>query len=180
MAKNKQAITKAVEEYKNKVIIPTVEARLKSWCSQILDAAIMARERNPKAHNFTGNFLNSIVVCLYREREPVIAYYAHDRVPEAIMPKMKKRARKRVFFKKDYDGQESAYLPTIDTNGGWGYDDAQAFFEAYVPRGNNLFDVVVAYPVEYANWVQMERATTGILNTYAYVERTGMTFLKLK
>lgn len=180
MARNKAVITKAVENYKNQVIIPTMEAELKKWCSHILDAAIMARQRNTRAHNFTGNLLNSIVVCLYKNRKPVMAWYAHDRVPEAIMPKMKKRLRKRIFFKRDYDGEESAYLPTVETNGGWGRDDAQEFFESYKPKGNNLFDIVVAYTVEYANWVQMERGTAGILNTYAYAERTGKTFLKLK
>lgn len=180
MARNKAVITKAVEDYKNRVIIPTMEARLKSWCSQILDASILARQRNPKAHNFTGNLLNSIVVCLYKNREPVMAWYASDRVPEAIMPKMKKRQRKRVFFSRDYDGRESAYLPTVETNGGWGKDDAQNFFENYVPKGNNLFDVVIAYPVEYADWVQMHRATTGILNAYSYAERTGVRFMRLK
>lgn len=91
MTRNKAVITKAVEDYKNRVIIPTMEARLKSWCSQILDAFILARQRNPKAHNFTGNLLNSIVVCLYRNKEPVMAWFASDRVPEAIVPKMKKR-----------------------------------------------------------------------------------------
>lgn len=180
MARNKAVITKAVEDYKNRVIIPTMEARLKSWCSQILDASLLARQRDPKAHNFTGNLLNSIVVCLYRNKEPVMAWFASDRVPEAIVPKMKKRQRKRVFFSRDYDGTESAYLPTVETNGGWGKDDAQNFFENYVPKGNNLFDVVIAYPVEYADWVQMHRATTGILNAYQYVERTGMRFMKLK
>lgn len=180
MARNKATIQKAVENYKNQVIIPTMEAELKKWCSHILDAAIMVRQRNPKAHNFTGNLLNSIVVCLYKNGRPIIAYFSSDIVPEAIMPKMKKRLRKRVFFKRDYDGEESAYLPTIETNGGWGKDDAQEFFESYKPKGNNLFDIVVAYTVEYANWVQMERGTAGILNTYAYAERTGKTFLKLK
>ena len=180
MARNKAVITKAVEDYKNRVIIPTMEARLKSWCSQILDAAILARQRNKRAHNFTGNLLNSIVVCLYKNRKPVMAWYAHDRVPEAIMPKMKMRLRKRIFFKRDYDGEESAYLPTIETNGGWGKDDAQEFFESYKPKGNNLFDVVVAYTVEYANWVQMERGTAGILQTLQYAERTGKQFMRLK
>ncbi len=180
MARNKTVIAKAVENYKNQVIIPTMEAELKKWCSQILDAAILARQRNPKAHNFTGNLLNSIVVCLYKNREPVMAWFAHDRVPEAIMPKMKKRQRKRIFFNRDYDGEESAYLPTVDTNGGWGYEDAQAFFETYTPKGNHLFDIVVAYPVEYADWVQIQRATTGILNTYQFAERTGRTFMRLK
>ena len=88
--------------------------------------------------------------------------------------------RKRIFFKRDYDGEESAYLPTIETNGGWGKDDAQEFFESYKPKGNNLFDVVVAYTVEYANWVQMERGTAGILQTLQYAERTGKQFMRLK
>ena len=180
MARNKGIIAKAVENYKNQVIIPTMEAELKKWCSQILDAAIKARMRNPKAHNFTGNLIDSIVICLYRKKKPVMAWYAHDRVPEAIMPKMRKRLRKRVFFKRDYDGEESAYLPTIETNGGWGYEDAQEFFESYTPKGNYLFDIVVAYPVEYANWVQMQRASTGILNTWQFAERTGCTFMRLK
>lgn len=180
MARNKATIQKAVENYKNQVIIPTMEAELKKWCSHILDAAIMARQRNPKAHNFTGNLLNSIVVCLYKNRQPVMAWYAHDRVPEAIMPKMRKRLRKRIFFKRDYDGEESAYLPTVETNGGWGYEDAQEFFETYTPKGNYLFDIVVAYPVEYGEWVQMQRATTGILNVWSFAERTGRTFMRLK
>lgn len=180
MARNKAVIAKAVEKYKQQVIIPTMEAALKKWCRKILDAAIMARQRNPKAHNFTGNLLNSIVVCLYKNGEPVIAYFASDLVPEAIMPKMKKRQRKRVFFSPDYDGQESAYLPTVETNGGWGRDDAQNFFENYKPKGNNLFDIVVAYTTEYADWVEANRATTGILNSYAYAERTGRTFMRLR
>lgn len=180
MAKNKAVINRAVDHYKNQVIIPKMEAELEKWCSHILDAAIMERQMNPNAHNFTGNLLNSIVVCLYRNRKPVMAWYAHDRVPEAIMPKMKKRLRKRVFFKRDYDGEPSAYLPTVDTNGGWGYEDAQEFFESYTPNGNNLFDIVVAYTVEYANWVQIQRATTGILNTWNFVKRTGCTFMRLK
>lgn len=180
MARNKATIQKAVENYKNQVIIPTMEAELKKWCSHILDAAIMARQRNPRAHNLTGNLLNSIVVCLYRNGDPVIAYFSSDIVPEAILPKMRKRLRKRVFFKRDYDGKESAYLPTIETNGGWGKDDAQEFFESYTPKGNNLFDVVVAYTVEYANWVQMERGTAGILQTLQYAERTGKQFMRLK
>ena len=180
MARNKPIIAKAVEEYKNRVIIPTTEERLKSWCSEILHAAILARQRNPNAHNFTGNLLNSIVVCLYKNREPVMAWYAADRVPEAIRPKMKQRKRKRVFFRPDYDGENSAYLPTVDTNGGWGVDDAQDFFENYTPKGKNLFDIVIAYPVEYANWIEQNRATTGILNYYLFPKRTGIQFLQLK
>ena len=43
----------------------------------------------------------------------------------------------------------------------------------------DLFDIVVAYPVEYASWVEKQRSTTGILQTYAYAERVGTTFLGL-
>ena len=109
-----------------------------------------------------------------------MAWYAADRVPEAIRPKMKQRKRKRVFFRPDYDGENSAYLPTVDTNGGWGVDDAQDFFENYTPKGKNLFDIVIAYPVEYANWIEQNRATTGILNSYLFAKRTGIQFLQLK
>ena len=46
--------------------------------------------------------------------------------------------------------------------------------------GKNLFDIVVAYPVEYGNWVEMKRGTTGILRTYAHAEKVGVTYLKLE
>ena len=74
MVKNKSNIAKAVEQYKFNIIIPTMEKHLRKWCRNILDAAIKARQKNPQAHNFTGNLLNSIVVCLYKNGRPIIAY----------------------------------------------------------------------------------------------------------
>lgn len=178
MPQNKRTVAKALEGYKV-YIADCTESQLKKYCWSLLDKAIKSRQQAPGAHNFTGNFLNSIVVCLYREGNPVIAYYSSSLVPEAIVPKMRKRIRRRVFFSKDYDGEQSAYLPTVDTNGGWGKDDAQKFFEYYKPSGNNLFDIVVAYTVEYADWINYERGTAGFLNTLQCAENIARTFLEI-
>lgn len=178
MAKNKKVIDEAFKSFE-KQIIDTAETELKKYCWKLLQEAIIARQQNPGAHNFTGNLLNSIVVCLYRERKPVIAYYASDLVPEAIRPKMNLRIRRRVFFNPDYDGEKSAYLPKVKTDGGWGKDDAREFFSEYIPSGSNLFDIVVGYTVEYAEWVQYQRATTGYVRSLQYAESLGRTFLQI-
>ncbi len=178
MANNHAVIEAAFKNFEKR-IIDTSEKELKKYCWRLLQEAITARQQAPGAHNFTGNLLNSIVVCLYRERKPVIAYFSADLVPEAIQPKMRQRVRRRVFFNPDYDGDYSAYLPTVKTNGGWGKDDAQDFFESYRPSGTNLFDIVVAYSVEYAEWVQYQRATTGYVRAFKNAESLGRTFLQI-
>lgn len=177
-ATNKEIIDRAFREYE-KYIYDTSEKELREWCWDIVREAIRARAQNPQAHDFTGNLINSIVVCLYRDKSPVIAYYSSSLVPEAIRPKMRKRVRRRVFFNPDYEGVQSKYLPTIDTNGGWGKDDAEKFFESYIPNGRNMFDIIVAYTVEYADWVNQQRGTTGILQTWGKAKSTGMTFLQV-
>lgn len=175
---NKAKVNNAVNGYWNN-ILNEVEKQCRAYCEKLCTEAIKARQQNPKAHNFTGNLLNSIVVCLYRQGNPVIAYYAARFTAEAIHVKMKQRKRKRYFFNPDYDGEKSSYLPTIQTNGGWGVDDARDFFNEYKPRGGNLFDIVVAYPVEYANWVEIQRSTTGIVQVRQYAENVGINFLKV-
>lgn len=178
---NSDTIEKAFEDFEKEIRNETRRA-LNEWCWTIIETAVMAREKNPNAHDFTGNLLNSIVVCLYENGNPYAPYYASDvpGVTPAIRRKMKKRLRRRVFFNPDYEGVNSAYLPTVDTNGGWGREDAEAFFSMFKPAGKNMFDVVVAYTVEYADWVDMQRKTTGFLETRKFVERTGITFMQLK
>lgn len=175
---NRSKVRNAVDNYWND-ILNEVEGQCKTYCMKLCTEAVKARQTNPKAHNFTGNLLNSIVVCLYRKGEPVIAYYAAQYAAEAIQMKMKQRKRRRYFFNPDYDGENSAYLPTIQTNGGWGVDDAREYFYEHKPNGNNLFDIVVAYPVEYAQWIEDHRASTGIVQTYQYAENVGINFLKI-
>lgn len=168
---------KAIEEHWQK-ILNIVEEKCRTYCSNLCLEAIKQRQNNPNAHNFTGNLLNSIVVCLYRDNKPVAAYYAAQYAAEAIQVKMRMRKRRRYFFNPDYDGEKSAYLPTIQTNGGWGVDDAKEFFSDYRPNSGNVFDIVVVYPVEYATWIEYKRGSTGIVQTRDFAERIGVSFLK--
>lgn len=177
-ATNKAVIHKAFADYR-KQILDEVEIRCRKFCTDLCQEAINARQNTDGAHNFTGNLLNSIVVCLYREREPINAYYAAQYVPKAIQVKMRERKRKSYRFNPDYDGDKSHYLPTVQTNGGWGEDDARNFFQNYTPKGKNLFDIVIAYPVEYANWIEIKRGTTGIMRAYSWSEQVSVQYLKL-
>lgn len=176
---NKQILDQAFKNYR-KYILDTAEGELRQWCWKMLESAIRYRESNPEAWNYTGNLLNSIVVCLYREKSPVIAYFSSSLVPEAIQPKMSGPRRRAYVFRPDYEGvYGSRYRPEVPTNRGWGKDDAENFFESYIPTGRNLFDIVVAYTVEYANWVQQARGTTGILQTWQDAKDTGVTFMQV-
>lgn len=175
---NRSKVNNAINGYWNS-ILNEVENQCRSYCVKLCTEAVKARQTNPKAHNFTGNLLNSIVVCLYRQGNPVYACYAAQYAAAAIQMKMKQRKRRRYFFNPDYDGEKSAYLPTIQTNGGWGVEDARDFFYEHKPSGKNLFDIVVAYPVEYANWVEQQRSSTGIVQTYQFAENIGINFLKI-
>lgn len=175
---NSQIVHQALAEYK-KNIFDEVEIRCRKFCSSLCQEAIIARNSAGGAHNFTGNLLNSIVVCLYREKEPINAYYAAQYVPQAIQVKMRQRKRKSYRFNPDYDGEISHYLPTVQTNGGWGVDDARNFFQSYTPQGKNLFDIVICYPVEYANWIEMKRGTTGIVRAYSWASSVGVQYLKM-
>ena len=183
-ATNAIIVRDAIAKYRTQ-IFDEVENRCRKFCTDLCQEAIRARRSADGAHNFTGNLINSIVVCLYREKEPINAYYAAQYVPKAIQVKMRFRKRKRYRFKVDYDGPADGgrkynyYLPTVQTNGGWGEDDARNFFQNYTPKGKNLFDIIVAYPVEYGEWIEMKRSTTGIMQTYAHAGQVGVTYLKL-
>lgn len=179
MSVTKTIVHNAIADYRKR-ILDEVEKRCRKFCTDLCQEAIKERQHAEGAHNFTGNLINSIVVCLYREKEPINAYYAGQYVPKAIQVKMRARKKKPYHFNPDYDGDKSHYLPEVQTNGGWGVDDARNFFQQYMPQGNNLFDIVVAYPVEYGEWVEMKRGTTGIMQTYAYAEHVGVTYLKLQ
>lgn len=178
MPGTKAIIHKAFADYR-KEIFDEVENRCRKFCTDLCQEAIKARQNNEAAHNYTGNLINSIVVCLYRDKEPINAYYAAQYVPKAIQVKMRLRKRKHYRFNPDYEGDKSQYLPEVQTNGGWGEDDARHFFQDYVPKGRNLFDIVVAYPVEYGKWVEAKRSSTGILQAYSHAEAVGVTYLKL-
>lgn len=179
---NNATIDRAFAEFE-KTIRDTTRQRLSEWCRELVATAVRMRLGDPKAHNFTGNLLNSIVVCLYEDRTPKEAFYAAEQgsVRSAIMHKMTARQKPYSFYRTgDYEGNRSQYTATVPTDSGWGINDAQQFFSSFRPDGRNMFDVVVAYTVEYASWVQIQRNTTGFLESLAYAERTATTFLYLK
>lgn len=176
------SVEKAFAKFE-KHIMDVSRKRLKDWCQELVSAAVNMRLNDFKAHNFTGNLLNSIVVCLYEQGQPIEAFYAADdgRVRSAIMPKMTARKRPYSFYKTgDYEGKRSVYTAEVSTNGGWGIDDAKEFFASFRPEGNNLFDVVVAYTTEYSTWVQAKRNSTGYLETLGYARKTAVSFLEIK
>lgn len=177
MAGTNASAIKAVEDYKKKVL-EDLEKRAKYFCEALCQAAIKFRETNPYKHDFTGNLLNSIVVCLYdSKKSPIYAVYAAEKVPKAIQVKMTAGYLYR--FGRDYEQDRSFYKPEVDTNQGWGEDDAREFFNSYRPSGNNLFTIVVAYPTEYAEWVEIKRGTTGIMTTYDFADKFGVDYLRL-
>ncbi len=181
MSATKAQISRAIADY-HKEIINEVEKRCKTYCNNLIWWAIRYRKTAFDAHDFTGNLLNSIVVCLYKKREPQTAFYAAEKgIPKAISAKMSrdKRGRKRYHFDPDYSGAVSDFRADVETDRGWGENDARIFFNSFRPNGNNIFDIVVAYPVEYAEWVEEQRGTTGILNAYAEAQNVGMVLLQL-
>ena len=184
MSATKAQILRAIDDYREK-IIAEVQKRCEGFCEQLVYAAIKNRKIAFDAHDFTGNLLNSIVVCLYRERQPLTAWYAADtQIPKAIQVEMsykmnKKLKNKTYYFKKDYSGNVSSYQPELVTDESWGVDDAKNFFRSFTPKGKNLFDIVVAYTSEYAEFVEMQRGTTGILNAYQDARLESKMFLRL-
>ena len=178
---NETVINNAFKRYKE-YIMRCAREELNIWCHDLVRAAVERRLGDPRAHNFTGNLLNSIAVCLYENGQPQRAWYSSETggVRSAIMGKMSPTKKKVYYFRGgDYDGKESFYRPTVETNGGYGADDARRFFQGYTPEGKNLFDIVVAYTVEYADFVQQQRNTTGILETHGYARHTGMSFMQI-
>lgn len=167
----------AISDFK-KEIEDKVEQNCKVYCKEILAEALRWRTTQNLGHNFTGNLVNSIVVCLYKHGKPLEAYYASGKVKSPIHVKMT-ASRKRYVFYQDWDGVASVYEPEIKTDEGYGDDDAEKFFSSFRPHASNLFDIVVAYPVEYAEFVEMRRQTTGYMNTFNYAANVGLQYLTI-
>lgn len=154
-----------------------VEQNCKTFCKALLDSAIENRQNAPKKDNMTGNFINSIVVCLYKRGRPLEAYFSAGKVKGARMRKM--TFPKSYYFNRDNSGIRHKFIPPCITDEGWGYEDARAFFASHKPDGNNMFDIVVAYTTEYSAFIEYKRKTAGFMRTLQYAEQTGIKFLKI-
>lgn len=176
MSKIEQEIEKAMKAF-HEDIIADVYYKVHHYAYALMVEAIANRYNAPESHNFTGNLLNSIVVCVYRDGNPDIAYFASGELRGAIRAKM--TAPKHYRFKVDYDGAASEYDADIETDKGYGAQDAKNFFSEYRPAGKDKFDIVVAYTTEYAAWVESKRHTVGFVNTYSFAKHTAKGYLKL-
>ena len=180
--KNQIVLDRAFAKFE-KQIRDKVRERLSQWCAELIEKAVYFRLGDYNAHNFTGNLLNSIMVGLYEDGKPVRAWYSSEdgRVRSAIMGKMTRREKPYSFAKGgDYEGRPSWYKATVPTNQGKGEDDARAFFNEYKPEEKKTFNVVVAYTVEYADWVEITRQTTGYMIMRQYAKSSGVKFMELK
>ena len=177
MPATKTLVDKAFKKYR-KQMEDELEKRCRDFCAELCKAAVKFRQEGP-GHNYTGNLINSIVVVLYRQGKPIHASYANDIIPEAIQFKMT-ASHKKYVFKRDYDGEEhTVYLPELETNELLGLDDAMYVAQNYKPAGRNMFDILVAYSTEYAEFVESQRQATGIIKTYAHAQHVGIEFLGL-
>lgn len=173
----------AVKDYR-KYITSEVEKGCRRLCEYLCVQAVKERKAAPGAHDFTGNLITSIVVCMYKKGTAQDAWYAAQYEPKAIRIKMRQRpTKKRYYFKTDYSGaQGTSYTPppgSPDVSGRYGVDDAKNFFNSYKPAGGHDYTIVIAYPVEYAEWVETQRATTGYMQTFAWAKSVGIEYLKL-
>lgn len=169
---------KYLKEYYKEVIIPRVEKKIAYTAQKLVEKAFKYREEAPEKHDFTGNLLNSIVVCTYKKDSPVAVYYVADQAPKATRVKMTKRD-KPYHFDSDYSKTESTYIADIETNKGLGIDDAKEFFATFNPNTHAEYAIVVAYPTEYADFVERFRRTTGFAWEYTYAKRFAAHLLLL-
>jgi len=167
-----------------------IETELDDFCSKLLlDAVIENRRRNPEAHQFTGNLINSIVIILFRkDTGEQRNYYAYDRLKSPIRREMSARTRRgtmrknAVHFRPDWQGRpHSMYLPEVVTDESLGPSDARAFAASWRPVTGKNFEICVAYTSEYGDWVETERQSTGYFNSKRYASKAmvGIGFTKI-
>ena len=154
--------------------------RVLAFAKTFLQVAFSNRAHGD-GHNFTGNLINSILVAVYENGNPVKALFAGKEfnLKPAIQGKMTTTQRghsKKYRFMPDYDGSMSTFDADVKTNKGRGIDDAIKFVNTYKPSGRDMFHIVVAIPVEYADYI----TTTGFDETVAFAEMNAKQMLDNK
>ena len=151
--------------------------RVLAFAKTFLQVAFSNRAHGD-GHNYTGNLINSILVAVYENGNPVKAMFAGKEfnLKPAIQGKMTTTQRghaKKYHFMPDYDGSMSAFNADVKTNKGKGIDDAIKFVNTYKPSGRDMFHIVFAIPVEYADYIN----TTGFDETVAFAEMNSKQML---
>jgi hypothetical protein len=167
-AQDLAVVAKAFEDFKNTTVHDETIKHLRLHCQNILIKAVQNRLRmsHTKGHDYTGNLLNSIVVVLYQDGEIADIWSAGEQ-GQVEKPKFRKMtARKRMYvYSNDYSRVSSRYRAEVPTNRGFADEDVQSFLNRNRPSIQKGFCVTVAYTVEYAEWVEIERGTTGFVRT---------------
>lgn len=193
---NKAIVEKAFKDFEKRMD-QQVFGQLDKYCRDILRKAVWERQHFTGGHNFTGNLVNSIVVCMFRKSTgKKYKYFAYDTIKLPIRRELSaltsrgKRRKNRIIFhpgsrfgSQDWSGEWSTLKPDnlIPTDESWGQNDAVQFASIWYPTNTNLdFTICVAYASEYASFVEHERHTTGYVNTLDYAERMGIEYYGLK
>lgn len=149
------------------------------FAQNIIYKAIEYRRKNPAKHDYTGNLLNSIVAAVYQNKDLKKAIFSGETGIKAPRYYEMTASHGRYHFEVDYEGKRSNYTPDVETLRRKGMDDAYEFISTYTPNING-FVVVVAYTTDYADFVEMQRGTTGYLSTFKYAKKVATQMFQLR
>jgi hypothetical protein len=165
------SLKKAFEEFKTQTIDEEVRREMQLICQNIVYKAINNRRNAPGKHDFTGNLLNSIVAVLYKDKELIYYYTSAGSLRYPRYYEMTASHRHGHYhFNIDYEGKTSDYTADVETFRRKAMDDVNEFMSLYTPDRMG-FVMVVAYAVDYAEWVEMARSTTGYVQTLHDAEK---------
>ena len=170
-----------------------VDSEVRTKCitlaRQVLQRALYYREQlvaNDIGHNYTGNFINSIVCGVWENGENISMLLGSKIVGKSpIMSKMtlkKDNSPRRYRFGEkfrdrmnstdgypegvngpDWDDATSTFLTSVKTNTSKsGMQDAEDFISNFKPRVRKGYVIALGYPVEYAEEMEKLRASTGL------------------
>jgi hypothetical protein len=182
MAGISEAVEFAIEE-SLKAKYDKMRTGLMRYCDIICREMVNNRLQNQNAHDFTGNFLNSMVAGLFERGTLIYAAFAFDKagLKAPIQVKMTRRRTgkggKRLgsyYFKVDYWGGESHYAPSVSTDQSYGQYDAYKFIHSYKPGRKSVFEIGVGYTTEYSNFIEFKHHSTGLIETYHFIADTAL------
>lgn len=171
-----------------------LDAEMDSKCvtlaRQVLQRALYYREQlvtNDIGHNYTGNFINSIVCGVWKNganismllgskivgREPIMAKMTNRKngggrtylFNQALKKKISAKNKDAYVVHKgpDFDDTASQYSAEVRTNTAKrGYADALDFIKNFRPHIRKGYVIALGYPVEYAAYIEKLRASTGL------------------
>lgn len=144
---------------------------------QLLERALFYREtlvQNNIGHDYTGNLVNSICVGVYFHGDYKQGFFGTKEGLVKKLPRYQKMTTRKSGEPRKYkypgetrpdymDSGFSSYDATVKTDAGKVNETtAAAFLKGIRPKGNAEYVLILAYPVEYAKWIEKERSSTGI------------------